>query len=84
MIRNYLSNPLSMSLQGVQDGIAGMENAARKIARGGVDGPQGTAGSTRDMIEPMADLQLYARSVEATAQVAQTHVETLRPQSGIK
>ena len=72
-----INNTLAIGIQGIQDGVADMESAARKIARGGVDGPQGTAGSTRDMIEPMVDLQLYERSVEASAQVVKTADETL-------
>lgn len=72
-----ISNTLGIGIQGVQDGMAGMENAARKIARGGTDGPQGTAGNVQDLIEPMVDLQLYKRSVEASAQVVKTADETL-------
>lgn len=77
MISNTLSNPLSIGLQGVQDGMAGMENAARKIARGGVDGPQGTAEGAGNLIEPMVELKVYERSVEASAQVVKTADETL-------
>jgi flagellar basal body rod protein FlgG len=77
MISNTLSNPLSIGLQGVQDGIAGMENAARKIARGGVDGPQGTAEGAGNLIEPMVELKVYERSVEASAQVVKSADETL-------
>ena len=36
-----INNTLAIGIQGIQDGMVGMENAARKIARGGVDGPQG-------------------------------------------
>jgi flagellar hook-associated protein FlgK len=77
MISNTLSNPLSIGLQGVQDGMAGMENAARKIARGGVDGPQGSAEGAGNLIEPMVELKVYERSVEASAQVVKTADETL-------
>jgi len=77
MVAIMINNTLAIGIQGIQDGVAGMESAARKIARGGVDGPQGTAGSIRDMIEPMVDLQLYERSVEASAQVVKTADETL-------
>lgn len=69
-----ISNTLGIGIQGVQEGLQGMENAARKIARGGVDGPQGTAGG---LIEPILDLKLYERSVEASAQVVKTADETL-------
>jgi len=77
MISNTLSNPLSIGLQDVQDGIAGMENAARKIARGGVDGPQGSAEGAGNLIEPMVELKVYERSVEASAQVVKSADETL-------
>ncbi|HCW91149.1 MAG TPA: flagellar biosynthesis protein FlgE [Marinobacter sp.] len=72
-----INNTLAIGIQGIQDGIAGMESAARKIARGGIDGPRGTAGSTQDLIEPMVDLQLYKRSVQASAQVVKAADETL-------
>lgn len=72
-----INNSLSLGIQGIQDGMAGMENAARKIARGGVDGPQGTAEGAGNLIEPMVDLKIYERSVEASAQVVKTADETL-------
>ena len=43
-----ISNTLGIGIQGIQDGMQGMENAARRIARGGVDGPQGTANRRRN------------------------------------
>ncbi|MBC7191311.1 flagellar biosynthesis protein FlgE [Marinobacter sp.] len=79
-----INNTLAIGIQGIQDGIAGMESAARKIARGGIDGPQGTAGSTQDLIEPMVDLQLYKRSVQASAQVVKAADETLGSLLNIK
>lgn len=73
-----INNSFSLGVQGVQDGMAGMENAARKIARGGVDGPQGTsAEGSGGLLEPIVDLKLYARSVEASAQVVKTADETV-------
>ncbi len=72
-----ISNMLATGVQGVQDGLAGMDNAARKIARGGTDGPQGSAGTSSGLVEPMVDLKLYQRSVEASAQVVKTADETL-------
>jgi hypothetical protein len=72
-----INNTLGIGVQGVQDGMMGMENAARKIARGGVDGPQGSAEGAGGMIEPMIDLKLYERSVQASAQVVKTADETL-------
>lgn len=72
-----IQNTLSIGVQGIQDGMLGMENAARKIARGGVDGPQGSASGNGDLIEPIVELKLYQRSVEASAQVVKTADETL-------
>lgn len=72
-----ISNTLGIGIQGIQDGLQGMDNAARKIARGGVDGPQGSATGAVDLIEPIIDLKLYQRSVEASAQIVKTADETL-------
>ncbi|MCG2580700.1 MAG: flagellar biosynthesis protein FlgE [Marinobacter sp.] len=72
-----INNTLGIGIQGIQEGMAGMENAARKIARGGVDGPQGTADGAGSLVEPMVQLNLYERSVEASAQVVKTADETL-------
>ncbi len=78
MINTTLPSAFSTGMQAIQSGVAGMDDAARRIARGGVDGPQGTGGPTvGGMIEPMVDLQLYKRSVEASAQVVKTADETL-------
>ncbi|MBW7470569.1 flagellar biosynthesis protein FlgE [Marinobacter sp. M216] len=72
-----LNNTLAVGIQGIQDGMMGMESAARKIARGGADGPQGTAQGAGNLIEPIIDLKLYERSVEASAQVVKAADETL-------
>ncbi|HLT14653.1 MAG TPA: flagellar basal body rod C-terminal domain-containing protein [Marinobacter sp.] len=72
-----ITNTLGIGIQGIQDGMAGMENAARKIARAGTDGPQGTAEGAGNLVEPMIELNLYERSVEASAQVVKTADETL-------
>ncbi len=72
-----INNTLGIGIQGIQEGMAGMENAARKIARGGVDGPQGTAEGAGSLMEPIVELNLYERSVEASAQVVKTADETL-------
>jgi hypothetical protein len=78
MINSTLSSALNSGMQGIQSGVAGMDDAARRIARGGVDGPQGSGGPTEGgIIQPMVDLQLYKRSVEASAQVVKTADETL-------
>ncbi|MFO8142968.1 MAG: flagellar basal body rod C-terminal domain-containing protein [Marinobacter sp.] len=70
-----INNTLSSGIQGIQDGMVGMENAARKIARGGVDGPQGAGAG--NLAEPLIDMILYERSVEASAQVVKSADETL-------
>ncbi|MCK0107033.1 flagellar basal body rod C-terminal domain-containing protein [Marinobacter sp. S0848L] len=72
-----INNTLGIGIQGIQDGIVGMDNAARKIARGGADGPQGSAEGAGNLAEPMIELNLYKRSVEASAQVVRTADETI-------
>lgn len=72
-----ISNTLGIGIQGIQDGMQGMDLSARKIARGGVDGPQGTGTGSGGLIEPIVDMKLYQRSVEASAQVVKTADETL-------
>ena len=72
-----ISKALAIGIQGIQDGMVGMDNAARKIARGGVDGPHGTAEGAGSLVEPIIDLKLYERSVEASAQVVKAADETL-------
>lgn len=72
-----INNTLAVGTQGIQDGMVGMENAARKIARAGADGPQGTAEGAGSLVEPIVDLKIYERSVEASAQVVKTADETL-------
>ncbi|WP_144823380.1 flagellar biosynthesis protein FlgE [Marinobacter piscensis] len=72
-----INNALATGIQGIQDGMYGMENAARKIARTGVDGPQGSAATGNSLAEPIIDLKLYERSVEASSQVVKVADETL-------
>ncbi|KAA1176320.1 flagellar biosynthesis protein FlgE [Marinobacter salinexigens] len=72
-----INNTLGIGIQGMQDGMAGMENAARKIARGGVDGPQGSSDGAGGLVEPIVELKVYERSVEASAQVVKAADETL-------
>ena len=72
-----INNTLAAGIQGIQESMAGMESAARKIARGGLDGPRGSADWATDLIEPILDLKLYERSVEASAQVVKVADETL-------
>lgn len=69
-----ISPTLSTGLQGVQQGVQGAQRAAQDIVRAGaVDGPAGS----NDVAEPLIDLKLYQRSVEASAQVVKTADETL-------
>lgn len=72
-----ISNTLGIGIQGIQAGMQGMETSARQIARGGADGPQGSADGAGGLIEPIVNLKLYERSVEASAQVVKTADETL-------
>ncbi|MBL3555017.1 MULTISPECIES: flagellar biosynthesis protein FlgE [Marinobacter] len=72
-----INNTLGIGIQGIQTGMQGMENAARQIARGGTDGPRGSADGAGGLLEPIIDLKLYERSVEASAQVVKTADETL-------
>jgi hypothetical protein len=72
-----ISNTLGIGIQGVQEGLQGMETSARRIARGGADGPQGTAAGGGGLIEPVIDMKLYERSIQASAQIVRTADETL-------
>ncbi len=69
-----INSVLQTGLQGVQQGVDGAEKAATQIVRGGKDGASGSNG---DILEPIVDLKLYARSVEASAQVVKTADEVL-------
>jgi len=67
---------LQTGLQGVQQGVEGAERAASDIVRSGtVDGAAGS--NSNDIVEAVVDLKLYARSVEASAQVVRTADEVL-------
>lgn len=72
-----INNTLYTGLHGIQEGLQGIEGAARKIARGGTDGPRGTADAGTGLTNALVDLKLYERSVEASAQVVRTADETL-------
>lgn len=66
---------LQTGLQGVKTGLEGAEKAASEIVRAGtVDGP---AGANSDVVEPIVELRLYERSIEASAQVVKTADEVL-------
>jgi flagellar hook protein FlgE len=69
-----VNSVLDSGLTGVRQGIEGVEKAASEIVRAGtVDGADGA----NDVIEPIIDLRLYQRSVEASAQVVRTADEVL-------
>lgn len=72
-----ISNTLATGVQGILDGMAGMEHAARRIARAGTEASPDTAGEGTGLVQPVLDLQLYERSVEASARVVKTADETL-------
>lgn len=69
-----VNSALNTGLQGIQKGMEGVEKAAAQIVRGGVDG---AAGSNANLIEPIVELKLYERSVEASAQIVKTADEVL-------
>jgi len=65
---------LQSGLQGVQKATLGAEKAATEIVRSGsIDGPAGS----NSVVEPIIDLKLYERSIEASAQVVKMADEVL-------
>ena len=69
-----INNSTEIGLQGIRTGLQGVENAASEIVRAGtVDGAEGS----NDVIEPIIELKLYERSIEASAQVVRTADEVL-------
>jgi len=65
---------LQSGFQGIQRATEGAEKAATEIARpGSVEGPAASSG----VVEPIVDLKLYERSIEASAQVVKTADEVL-------
>jgi flagellar basal body rod protein FlgG len=69
-----VNSVLNTGLQGVQSGVEGVQKAASQIVRSGQDG---AAGSNSDVVEPIVELKLYERSVEASAQIVKTADEVL-------
>ncbi|MFT7372390.1 MAG: hypothetical protein ACI9T9_001072 [Oleiphilaceae bacterium] len=61
-------------LEGIQRGLQGIEKSASEIVKAGVT--NNGAGSA-SFIEPIADLKLYERSIEASAKVVQVADEVL-------
>lgn len=69
-----INSVLQSGVQGVQKGIQGMEQSAKEVvAAGSVDSAAGTS----DIVEPIIELKLYERSVEASAKVVKTADELL-------
>jgi len=69
-----ISPLLNSGLQGISSGMQGVHDAAQKIVRAGtVEGGAANAG----IEEPVIDLKLYQRSVEASAKVVKTADEVL-------
>jgi flagellar basal body rod protein FlgG len=68
-----VNTTLNSGLQGIQQGVAGVEKAAAEIVRAGIDGAEGS----NDVVEPIIELKLYQRAVEASSQVVRTADETL-------
>ena len=70
-----ISPILNTGLQGVQKGIEGAEEAASRIVKAGT--VESAPASDASVVEPMVDLKLYERSVEASAKVVKTADEVL-------
>jgi len=63
---------LNSGLQGIQNGTAGVAKAAEAIVRSGaVDVPKDS------VVQPIVDLKLYERSVQASVQVVKTADQVL-------
>lgn len=76
-----VNNILNIGVQGVQQGMVGMDTAARKIASASVQtdagNPSGPQSSTGSLAEPIVELRLYERNVQASSQVVKTANEML-------
>lgn len=69
-----INTVLQTGVEGIRQGVEGAEKAASEIVRAGaVDGPAGS----NDVVEPVVELRLYERSIEASAQVVKTADEVL-------
>ncbi len=70
-----INSVLNTGIQGVQKGVEGAESAASRIVRSSaVDSGNDLANG---VVEPIVDLKLYERSVEASARVVKTADEML-------
>tara|TARA_R110002072_G_scaffold1130_11_gene9492 strand:+ start:1070 stop:1306 length:237 start_codon:yes stop_codon:yes gene_type:complete len=68
-----VNSTLQSGLQGIQSATQGVERAAKDIVRSGTDGAVGQ----NNVVESLVDLQLYERSVQASAKVVKTADEVL-------
>lgn len=69
-----LSSVQQTGLEGIQRGLQGVEKSANEIVKAGkIDDAAGSA----SFVEPIVDLKLYERSVEASAKVVQVADEVL-------
>jgi len=69
-----LSTIQQTGLEGIQRGLQGVEKSASEIVKAGVtDGSSGSAG----FVEPIMELKLYERSIEASAKVVKVADEVL-------
>jgi len=69
-----LSSIQQTGLEGIQRGLQGIEKSASEIVKAGVT--DGASGST-SFIEPIVELKLYERSIEASAKVVKVADEVL-------
>lgn len=71
-----VNNIMNLGIQGVQQGMVGMDTAARKIASGGVQteagNPTGSQLDAGSLAESLIDLRLYERNVQASSQIVKT------------
>ena len=84
-----ISNAMASGLQGVRNGTLGMQDAANRIAQNGVAQSQavnrnGTDGAAQQRVaetgglaEPIVDLKLNQRGVEASIEVVKAADETV-------
>jgi flagellar hook-associated protein FlgK len=72
---NMTVNSIMQSgIQGIQSATQGAEKAAREIVRSGTESAGASPGN---VVEPIVDLQLYERSIQASSQVVKTADEVL-------
>lgn len=88
-----INSTINIGLQGIRQGFAGIDDAARRIVKAGTGldaanapanppvpagaGDAASDGSDGDLITPILDLKLYQRSVEASIKVVKTADELL-------